>query len=364
MRYSLYIGSPFGIRITIHWTFLLLIIWAVFVTQRQGGTSIEIIFYVLFILTIFFCVVLHELGHALAARKYGINTKGITLLPIGGMASLDKIPEEPKRELFVAIAGPLVNVGIALLLFVIVQLTGQNLSDLRLPILLHNFIPFLLLVNVMLVIFNLIPAFPMDGGRIFRAILALRINRLKATNIAARTGQAFSLLFAFYGIYRNDLLLLVVAGFVFIAAQAELKDVQTKSLLSGKKVKDMLMKNYTPLNPQLSLKNVIEILLNGHEEEFIVVENEKPVGVLTKNDIIKGITQHGHDVSTGEVMDRDFFTVQIEDSIKDVYEKMQKSENRIAPVEQEGQIVGVIDVKNITEFMMVYQAMKGSNGRS
>lgn len=359
MKNSLYIGSPFGIRITVHWTFLILIAYITFIAYRQGSNTVQILFSILFILLIFVCVVLHELGHALAAKRYGINTRGITLLPIGGVASLDKIPEEPRRELFVAIAGPLVNVGIAALLFLFLLLSGFDF---------YNFnivdddygriLPSLMVVNILLVLFNVIPAFPMDGGRIFRALLAMKLNRVKATNIAARTGQAFAVLFTIYGLYKNNIFLIVIAGFVFLAAQAELKDVQIKSLLKGKQVRDLLIRTFTPVHPKLPLRNVVEHLLNGHEEEFIVIDDDKPVGILTKNNIIKGISQHGQDIFTESVMEKDFFTAKIDDLVKDVFEKMQSTDFRTVPVEQNGFIIGVLDVKNINEFMMINQAIE------
>jgi len=180
MKASLNLGSVSGIKIKVHWTFFFLIIWIVFDELKRGETTNSILFNIAFVLAVFFCVVLHELGHALTAKRFGINTKKITLLPIGGMASLDRIPESPKQELLATIAGPLVNVIIAILLYFIVpvqdyaHLNFTEAFETLMSFSLQNFLFYLFVVNVGLVVFNIIPAFPMDGGRILRALLAIK----------------------------------------------------------------------------------------------------------------------------------------------------------------------------------------------
>ena len=358
MKTSLYIGRPFGIKVTVHWTFFILIAYVIYINIKNGSSLAEMSESVLFILTIFGCVVLHELGHSLAARRYGIITRGITLLPIGGVASLTKIPEEPQKELFVAIAGPLINLSIALVLFLILLLSGFDFSLLFSFQYLNRagFLPALLIVNVMLFIFNLAPAFPMDGGRLLRAGLGFRFSRLQATRVAARIGQLFAVFFAVWGLFNNPFLILI-AVFVFIGAQAELQDVQSKSMLEGKKINDLLMRNFTPLNPGMHLKEVINILLNGQEEEFIILDKDNAVGVLTKNTIIKGLSEYGQDVEVEKIMDTEFPEFAIDDNVKEVYEKLQLSGTKIAPVFENGVLIGVIDVKNIHEFLLVFEAL-------
>jgi len=358
MKTSLFIGRPFGIKVTVHWTFFILIAYVVYTNLRNGSSIAEMFESVFFILTIFGCVILHELGHSLAARRYGIITRGITLLPIGGVASLTKIPEEPQKELFIAIAGPLINLAIALILFFILLLGGFNFSLLFSFQYLNRaaFLPALLIVNMMLFLFNLVPAFPMDGGRLLRAGLGFRFSRLQATRVAARIGQLFAIFFAIWGLFNNPFLILI-AVFVFIGAQAELKDVQSKSTLEGKRINDLLMRNFTPLNPGMPLKQVIDILLNGQEEEFIILDDNKVVGVLTKNLIIKGLSDYGQDVETNKIMDTDFPTFTADDTVKDVYEKFQLSGTKIAPVLDNGVLIGVIDIKNIHEYLLVFEAL-------
>jgi Zn-dependent protease/CBS domain-containing protein len=358
MKTSLYLGKPFGIRVTIHWTFFILIAYVVYINIKHGSSPGEIIESVLFILTIFGCVILHELGHSLAAKKYGIMTSGITLLPIGGVASLTKIPEEPQKELFVAIAGPLVNLAIALILFLILLFSGFDFSLLFSFQYLDRaaFLPALLLVNIMLFLFNLVPAFPMDGGRLLRAGLGFRFSRLQATRMAARTGQLFAVFFAIWGLFHNPFLVLI-AVFVFIGAQAELQDVQSKSMLEGKKIDDLLMKNFTRLNPHMPLNQVVDILLHGQEEEFIVHDGDKVVGILTKNLIIKGLSEYGQDVEIEKIMETDFPAFTRDDSVKEVYEKLQLSGTKIAPVLDDDALVGIIDMKNIHEYLLVFEAL-------
>ena len=358
MKASLYIGRPFGIKVTVHWTFFILIAYIIYINIKNGSSFAEMSESVLFVLTIFGCVILHELGHSLAAKRYGILTRGITLLPIGGVASLTKIPEEPQKELFVAIAGPLINLSIALILLFILLLGGFDFSLLFSFQYLNRaaFLPALLIVNLMLFIFNLVPAFPMDGGRLLRAGLGFRFSRLQATRVAARIGQLFAIFFAIWGLFNNPFLILI-AVFVFIGAQAELQDVQSKSMLEGKKINDLLMRNFTPLNPGMPLKQVVDILLNGQEEEFIIQDDNKVVGILTKNLIIKGLSDHGQDVEADKIMETDFPTFTTDDTVKDVYEKLQLSGTKIAPVLENDVLTGVIDIKNIHEYLLVFEAL-------
>src|SRR6056297_83566 len=183
MKYAVDLGKPFGIRVSVHWTFLLIIAWVVFIDLQQGLNISQIAYSVLFVLSIFVCVVLHELSHSLTARRYGINTRSITLLPIGGVADLEKMPEDPRQELAVSLAGPLMNVAIALLLWVFLSVAGAvNMDPSNFREINHsNFLIILMFANIMLAVFNLVPAFPMDGGRVFRSLLALKMARDDAT---------------------------------------------------------------------------------------------------------------------------------------------------------------------------------------
>jgi Zn-dependent protease len=223
MKGAFRIGSYRNIGVYIHWTFLLLLLW-VGGSSFFDGSSVNAIFEEIgFMLMVFLCVLLHEFGHALSAARYGIPTKDITLLPIGGLARLEKIPERPWHELVVAIAGPAVNVGIIIVLGALMYFgkglpLGMDILSLESNSLLVN----LLLVNISLVVFNLIPAFPMDGGRILRSLLAMKLSKLKATKIAVRIGQAISIGFVVFGWFYSPMLILI-GIFIFMGANAELK---------------------------------------------------------------------------------------------------------------------------------------------
>jgi Zn-dependent protease len=239
MNRSLKLGRIAGIYLFVHWTFLLLLACVFLDEYRASNANLfAAVEAVGFILSVFVCVTLHELGHALAARQFGIRTRDITLLPIGGVARLERMPEKPGQELIIAVAGPMVNVIIAaLLLPVVIGLFGRaSLSTSR--VLSGNFLFNLLITNVLLVVFNLIPAFPMDGGRVLRALLAFRLNYVTATRIAARIGQLVAVCFAAFGIWNTQFLLVLVAAFVFMAAQGELQAVRARFAVRGLTVRD------------------------------------------------------------------------------------------------------------------------------
>jgi Zn-dependent protease len=228
MSSSLNLGRYAGIAVKIHWTFSFLLIFVVVAELSRGASLNEVLFTLGFVLAIFLCVVLHEYGHALTARRYGINTDQIVLLPIGGIANIQKMPKKPKQELVIAIAGPLVNVVIAAILALFLpleELTGREEAVMTEAPTAENFFLLLFSINIILVLFNAIPAFPMDGGRVLRALLAMAMPRLKATKVAARIGQLFSLLFIVAGFFYNPWLVLI-GIFVFFAANSEYKLVK------------------------------------------------------------------------------------------------------------------------------------------
>jgi Zn-dependent protease len=210
------LGTISGIRIRIHWTFFLLPIYIYFSSLLAGSGIAAATVSILFVLAIFGCVLLHELGHALAARQFGIDTRDITLLPIGGVAALERMPRNPWQELWIAVAGPLVNVTIAATLFV-----GLSLTPLATAGLAGKFLTQLMFANIVLVVFNMIPAFPMDGGRVLRSVLAMFKDYSVATNIAATVGKIVAISFAFFALTSGNLMLLLVAAFVYFAAHSE-----------------------------------------------------------------------------------------------------------------------------------------------
>lgn len=234
MRGSIHLGTYFGIPVYLHWSFFLLIAYIVYDSYRRGMDQVNILWFVLLTLTIFMCVTLHEFGHALTAKKYQITTKDIILSPIGGVARLKNMPKFWHQEFLIAIAGPAVNVVIAILLGLYLYLSGTGIPDQLESIvgsIRDNFLFLVLITNVFLVIFNMIPAFPMDGGRVFRALLSIPFGRLRATLVAARIGQALAILFMAFSMYQAQPIHLVIGVFIFFAASAELRSVQYDSWL-------------------------------------------------------------------------------------------------------------------------------------
>ena len=356
MKANLNLGSISGIKIIIHWTFFLLIIWIVIQEINQGGSTEAVLFNVALILSVFVCVVLHELGHALTAKHYGVQTKKITLLPIGGMASLDKIPEVPKQEFLITIAGPLVNVVIALLLYFLIPVsyfTDQNITELLYSLKkfsLQSFLFYLFIVNVGLVLFNLIPAFPMDGGRILRSLLAMKFNRVKATQIAAGIGQFIAVFFLLIGLLYNPFLVFI-ALFIFIGAYGENQMVHHLAILKGHKVKDAMLTQITKFNPEDSIQDVIKILIAGTENDFVVVENEEVKGIVYHDEIIKN--SQDKSLLIKDIMNSSFKLIDINTDLKKVYELTHSEKNNFFAVVDNNKLVGAIDLNNLNEYILL-----------
>ena len=360
MKWSLNLGKIAGIKLSVHWTFIILIGWIFFAHYRMGHDTQQALMGVVFILALFVCVTLHELGHALTAKRFKIVTRSITLLPIGGLAQMEKLPEKPAQELWVAIAGPLVNVAIAILLYVYLSASNSippliNMEHMQLDG--SGFWFNLLLANVILAVFNLIPAFPMDGGRVLRALLAFKYDRRKATSIAAGIGQFLAILFVFFGFFSN-IWLVFIGVFIYLGAGAEATFEATKSILTGHSVKDVLMKQYTRLKPQETLEKVVQLLLNGQEQEFIVTENNQVIGVLTRKELIAGLSEYGKQSPIANVMRKDFLTLNPDMPLQEVYQKLMANGCAVAPVLDKSELVGIVDRENINELIMVKEALK------
>lgn len=355
MKANLNLGSVSGIKIKVHWTFFFLILWIVFDELKRGGNIDSILFNVVFVLAVFFCVVMHELGHALTAKHFGINTKKITLLPIGGMASLDKIPESPKQEFLVVMAGPMVNIFIAIILAFIIsvqEIIRLNISeylDMLKSFTLENFLFYLFIVNIGLVVFNFIPAFPMDGGRILRALLALKLNRVKATQIASSVGQFIAVLFLLIGLVYNPFLIFI-ALFIFLGAFSENKMVHDLAILDGHNVEDAMILNITTFNPEDPIDLVVNKIISGTETNFIVVKDHIIKGILFHQDIISNSNKN---VLVKEVMKTDFRTVRSSDDLKKIYNLIYLEKNTFIPVVEDHKIMGVIDSTNLNEYIML-----------
>lgn len=363
MTASWKIGSIRGIGIYVHWTFLILIGWVVLIHVGRGQDLAATVKGVVFVLAVFGCIVLHELGHATAAQQFGIQTRDITLLPIGGLARLERMPEEPLQELWVALAGPLVNVVIAGILFLFVgeQAILEHLSS---P---EKFVsgPFwieLMLVNILLVVFNMIPAFPMDGGRVLRALLATRLDYVQATRIAASVGQFFAIVLGFIGLFGN-FFLLFIALFVYLGAQEEAQAVEVRSNFRGIPVRNAMITRFRTLSENEPLSTAIQELLAGSQQDFPVVRGEQVVGILVRDDLLKALAEGHRDRSVGEVARRDCRMVEESEMLDESFRRMREGGCSMLPVVRGGRLVGLLSLENVGEFLMIQSALRQAQRR-
>jgi len=345
-----------------HATFLLIIAWVGFTNWQQTRTVAGTLEGILFTLLLFGTVVLHEFGHALTARHYGIKTHDITLYPIGGVARLERMPEKPAQEFWVAVAGPAVNIVIAGLLFAwqmvsgaLASLSGLNLSG-------GQFIDQLIMVNIFLVLFNLIPAFPMDGGRVLRSLLAMRQEYSRATQTAATIGQGIAVLFAIVGLFSNPFLVFI-AFFVWVGAAQEASMVKTKSALDGIQVSRLMLTDFQVLSPLEPLSRAVDLILRGSQTDFPVVENGSVLGLLRRSDIMTGLSRGGHYEAVADIMQRDFQSADADEMLEPMLARMQNAGSSTIPVTLRGSLVGLLTSENIREFLMIQSAMRKALGR-
>ncbi|MDQ7842775.1 MAG: site-2 protease family protein [Armatimonadota bacterium] len=361
MKWAWRLGTVAGIAVYVHATFFILIAWVAVTHWAQGRDFLAAAAAVIFILALFACVVLHELGHALTARRYGIRTRDITLLPIGGVARLERMPEEPLQELWVAAAGPAVNVVIALLLFLWLTIAGGVEPVSGITMTQGPFLERLMILNLILVVFNLLPAFPMDGGRIVRALLATRMEYTRATQIAAALGQGMAFLFGFVGFFTNPFLLFI-ALFVWIGAAQEASLVQVRSALSGIPVRRAMITDFRTLAPEDSLRRAAEVLLAGTQQDFPVVEADRVVGLLLRADLLAALAGQRHEAAVAEVMRREFYSVDSHEMLDLAFARLQQGQIRTAPVIHGGRLVGLVTMENIGEFVAVQAALEMAPG--
>ena len=364
MKWSWKITRLAGIDVYVHATFFILIAWIGMSYWMVTGSLAAVISGVGFILALFACVVLHELGHALVARRYGIRTRDITLLPIGGVAALEHMPEDPKQEITMALAGPAVNLVIAFGLWlwlsvsnVLPQVDAFSLTE-------GSFLEKLMLVNIILAIFNLLPAFPMDGGRVLRAILSMRMNRNRATKVAASIGQGLALWLGFMGLLYNPFLIFI-ALFVWIGAAAEAGMEQIKSTLSDATVGRAMLTDFQVLSPDDSLSHAVELTLAGSQKEFPVRVDADIIGVLTQNDLLKGLQARGEQARVGDCMQQqEIQTADINEPLEKVLERLQNCRCPLLVVTEADQLVGIVNLDNIMELIKIQTALQGQDGRT
>lgn len=357
-RWSWRAGTIAGIRIYVHATFLMLLAWIGLSHVMQGHGGTEALTGIALVLAIFSIVVLHELGHALTARRFGIQTRDIILLPIGGVARLERMPDRPREELLVALAGPAVNVVLGVVLFAASALTHHEFGLGGLQLVGGSFLAKLGWVNVSLAVFNLLPAFPMDGGRVLRAALAMRMGRVRATAIAAACGQAMALAFGLLGLWTNPMLVFI-ALFVWIGAQEEATAVQTASLLAGITVEQAMLREFRALRPDDTIGDASEYMLSGFQADFPVLERNELVGVLTREDVIRGLIARGAHAPIADAMHRRFAAADAHELLDTALPRLREAHCDTLPVLEGGKLVGMLRLENVGELVAVRSAMHG-----
>ena len=359
MAWSFNLGTFGGTQVRVHVTFALLLAWIWF-SQYQAGGSAAAWQGVAFSLAVFACVVLHEFGHALAARRYGIRTPDITLLPIGGLARLERMPDQPLQELVIAIAGPLVNVVIAAIIFLALGSTVGlgEIGQIDNPQ--ADFLARLAGVNVFLVLFNLIPAFPMDGGRVLRAVLAFWLKWSRATQVAARIGQGFAVLFGVLGLFYNPLLIFI-AIFVYLAAAGEAQNAQLRDVAKSVLVSDVMITKFSSLQRSSTLDEAVELLLATTQHEFPVVDaTGRFEGLLTRDAMIQALHQGGPGTPVASAMRTDIPVTHLRRTLQESLRIMQAANvPAVAVADETGRLVGLITHENLGEMLMVRAATQG-----
>jgi stage IV sporulation protein FB len=357
MRWSLNIGTIAGTAVRVHITFLLFLIW-IFAANYASGGADAAWSGLLFMILLFACVVAHEFGHIFTARAFGVSTPDVTLLPIGGVARLERIPEEPRQEFLIAIAGPAVNVVIG---FALILLAGAHLdpADLAVDSARISMIDRLANVNLFLAVFNMIPAFPMDGGRVLRALLATRMGFTHATEVAASVGQATAFVLGFAGLLMGNPILIFIAIFVYLAATSEAHVVAMRAMSHGVPVTNAMMTQFAKLMPQAHVDEAVQTLLRTSQSEFPVVDAaDKPVGLLGRADLIRALKQFGPDARVADVMTATVPTVDYRRCLEDALRLLQaKAAPAVAVVDGQGRLVGLVTSETIGEMMMLREAL-------
>lgn len=357
MKWSFNIGRILGIDLYLHFTFLLLLAFLGYATWQATGSFETAFASIVFIATIFGCVLLHELGHALMARRYGIKTRDITLLPIGGIARLERMPENAIQELWVALAGPAVSLAIAALLFLWIAVSDGFAAATTFSFSDGTAAQRIMAINLFIVGFNLLPAFPMDGGRVLRAALSTRIGRSRATAIAANVGQGMAILFGVYGFFYNPFLVFI-AVIVFLGAQAEAGLVEMQTALKGLRVRDAMMTRYQALAPSDTLDQAVDLLLAGSQQDFPVIDAEQSVGMLRRNDLVKALRADQRNTPVSTVMLRDCHAVQESASLLEAIESMGEHRCSTVPVMSGNRLVGLLSREHISEMVLIHAAIE------
>jgi len=363
---SFKIGRAFGIDVKVHWTFFLLLAFFGYVGFRDSGSAASALVTIGIVVALFFCVLLHEYGHSLVAQRLGSEVQDITLLPIGGLARMKTLPERPIDEVKVAVAGPLVNVVLAPVFFGLALLFGGSLS-VPTNILagvdsLGQAFAYLGVINVALVVFNMIPAFPMDGGRVLRGLLATRLGPVRATEISSTVGQAFAILFIVFGFLSNNFLLALVGFFVFLGASGESQMVRQREQMRGLAVSDVMgtKRRTETVTPYHNFGQILDSVIHGYQEDFPVVDEDgELVGIITRKEIMAAAHSPDRYSSVRDLMKTEFPTISPDaDLFTDGYRVLQESGLRALPVVKDGNLVGMLTTDDVGQAALLRDLSK------
>ena len=350
------IGRVKGTVVRVHWTFLLFLLWIGTAFYFQGGAAAAL-GGIAFLLLLFVCVVLHEFGHILMARYFGIRTPEVVLLPIGGMSRMERIPDKPRQELLVAIAGPAVSLAIALILI-------AALGELPNPIKLwprdpgRSLLVQLAYANLMLLAFNLLPVFPMDGGRVLRALLSSRLGHARGTRIAAAVGQAAAIVLGLTALFAGNIILVLIAIFIYFAAGAEAGLAQMRAATFGMAAADVMVSNFESLLADAPVSDAAEALIRTSQREFPVVDRDgRLVGMLTRDGIIKALRQ-GPDTPVAEGMQVNIPAVPARHHIDEAVRQLEQGAPAVVVTDSGGRVVGFITWENLMEQLMITNARR------
>ena len=366
MGSSYKIGRAFGIDVKVHWTFFLLLAFFAFVGYGESESLIVTLTTIVVIVALFFCVLLHEFGHSLVAQRLGLEIADITLLPIGGIARLKSLPDKPSDEVKIAVAGPLVNIILAPIFFGLALLLGADPLTVDGPFAgfgsVGQALVYLGYLNVALAIFNLIPAFPMDGGRVLRGLLATRLGPVRATDISSAVGQFFALAFFFLGLLGGQFFLALIAVFIFFGANGEVQMVRQRELMRGLAVSDVMgTKPPTQtVTPYHNLGQILDSVIHGYQEDFPVVDEDgKLVGILTRNEILSAAHSSDRYADVRELMKTDVPSISPEaDLFTDGYRSLQESGLRALPVTKNSELVGMLTMEDIGQASLLRDLRK------
>ena len=373
MGTSLKIAKLFGIPIFLHWTFGLIFVYVIGIGQVNGWGIWQTVETTFLFLALFVCVVFHEFGHALTARRYGVQTRDIILSPIGGIARLTRLPEKPIQEFLVAIAGPAVNIVIALLLSPFLLLHSmeewQNMLMATVapesnffvspigPI--ARFIFTLILLNITLAIFNLLPAFPMDGGRVLRALLSIKLGRVKATRVASLIGQALAIALVFYGLSSGSYITAFIGVFIFLTASGENRMVRMEAIMTRHRVAEIMRPNYTKLYTSDNVNLTLQLVRQGLEKNFLVFDQWNNIrGTITENDLIQAAKSSGLQTTLAEVLRPGYTALLEEDNLQDVFYRIQERDEKVLPVFRQNKLMGLVDVYSFNHFLSLQAKLK------